>query len=165
MTLQIEYRPIASLRKYAHNAKKHDQTQIDQLRAVYRNMGFVNPVLVDAEGEVIAGHGRIEAAELEGFKELPTITLGHLSEAQKRAFRLAENKLQEGSAWDYATLAGEILRLQSNGFDMELTGFSPTQLKEITEGPEPEDTDTDEPEDSGPKTISCPKCGHTQARG
>ena len=102
---QIEYWPLAQLKPYARNAKTHDADQVARIAASMAEFGWTVPVLVAADGELIAGHGRVLAAAHLGLAEVPVIVLGHLTEAQRRAYRIADNKLTELGGWDDALLA------------------------------------------------------------
>ncbi len=106
--LKVELRPIASLKPYARNPRTHSARQLGQIADSIRQFGFTNPVLIDAVGEVIAGHGRIKGAKLLGMAQVPTIRLDQMSKAQKRAYVLADNKLAENAGWDRALLALEL---------------------------------------------------------
>lgn len=127
--LQVEYRYVDSLIPYARNARTHSDEQVAQIAASIQEFGFNNPVLVDGHKGVIAGHGRILAARKLNLSSVPVIELGHLSETQKRAFILAENKLTERGGWDSDLLSVELADLQDAGFDLELTGFDDSELK------------------------------------
>lgn len=127
--LQVEYRYVDSLIPYARNARTHSDEQVAQIAASIQEFGFNNPVLVDGQKGVIAGHGRILAARKLNLSSVPVIELGHLSETQKRAFILAENKLTERGGWDSELLSVELADLQEAGFDLELTGFDDSELK------------------------------------
>ena len=116
-------RPIASLIPYARNARTHSDTQVAQIAASIREFGFTNPVLVDADGGVIAGHGRLLAARKLGMTEVPTLELAHLTPAQRRAYVLADNRLALSAGWDEDLLRIELGDLQAEGFDLALTGF------------------------------------------
>jgi ParB-like chromosome segregation protein Spo0J len=122
--LEIEHRPVGSLRPYARNARQHSKAQIQQIADSIRQFGFTNPVLVSDDGEIIAGHGRVEAAKLLRMKTVPTVRLSHLSEAQRRAYMLADNKLALNAGWDQEILAIELQALIDLDFDVSLTGFS-----------------------------------------
>ena len=98
--LQVEERPISGLKPFPHNARTHTKKQINQIAASIREFGFTNPVLIDQTDVIIAGHGRVEAARLLGFDHVPTLRIGHLSEAQKRAYVIADNKLALNAGWD-----------------------------------------------------------------
>lgn len=114
---------IEALKPYERNAKKHGARQIEQLRASLREFGFVAPVLIDEEGNVLAGHGRLEAARAEGMTEVPCVRVSELSEAQRRAYILADNRLSELGDWDMDTLQFEMRELAGMEFDTSLTGF------------------------------------------
>ena len=121
-------RPIASLVPYARNARTHSDTQVTQIAASIREFGFTNPVLVDAEGGVIAGHGRLLAARKLGMTEVPTLELAHLTPTQRRAYVLADNKLALNAGWDTDMLRLELADLQLGGFDLGLTGFGDDEI-------------------------------------
>lgn len=123
-TCQVAERDIGTLRPYARNARTHSKKQIKQIAKSIERFGFTNPVLVSDEGEIIAGHGRVEAARLLGWKTVPTIALSHLSETERRAYVLADNKLALNAGWDKEILAIELQALVELDFDLELTGFS-----------------------------------------
>lgn len=125
---QLERRPISELVPYARNARTHSDAQIAQLRASIREFGFINPVLIDAAGNIIAGHGRVLAAQAEGMTEVPCVLVEHLSDAQRRAYILADNRLAEMSGWDGEMLAVELGEIQTSGLDLELTGFDSAAL-------------------------------------
>ena len=115
--------PVADLIPYTHNARTHSDAQVAQIAASIREFGFTNPILVDAERGVIAGHGRLLAARKLGMTEVPTLELAHLTAAQKRAYVLADNKLALNAGWDDDLLRIELGELQTDGFDLALTGF------------------------------------------
>jgi DNA modification methylase len=117
-------REITSLRRYPGNARTHSRKQLRQIAASIERFGFTNPVLVSDAGEIIAGHGRVEAAKLIGRKTVPTLALSNLSEADRRAYVLADNKLALNAGWDKEILAIELQALVDLDFDVELTGFS-----------------------------------------
>ena len=130
----IEQRPVLSLLPYAANARTHSDAQVAQIAASISEFGFVNPVLVDEGGEIIAGHGRVMAAKLLGMATVPTIERGGLSDAQRRALRLADNKLAMNSGWDEALLAAELTALSGMEFDLDLTGFDTSELDALIRG-------------------------------
>ena len=115
--------PVADLIPYARNARTHSDAQVAQIAASIREFGFTNPILVDAERGVIAGHGRLLAARKLGMTEVPTLELGHLTPAQRRAYVLADNRLALSAGWDEDLLRIELGELQADGFDLALTGF------------------------------------------
>ena len=139
---RIEMLHISVLTPYAANARTHSDAQIKQIEASILEFGFTNPVLVDSGGGIIAGHGRVMAAKNLGLDMIPTVRLSHLSEAQKRAYILADNKLAMNAGWDDAILSLELAGLDEIDFDLSLIGFSEEELsllldvggEELTEG-------------------------------
>jgi hypothetical protein len=131
-SLQIVYRPLDTLIPYIRNSRTHDDAQVAQIAASIREFGFTNPVLIDADGGLIAGHGRVLAARKLGLPEVPTIELGHLSETQRRAYVIADNKLALNAGWDEAMLALELQELDELGFDIDLTGFTQAEIEALT---------------------------------
>lgn len=125
---QIVERQITSLRPYARNARTHSKKQVRQIAASISRFGFTNPVLVADNGEIIAGHGRVEAAKQLGWQTVPTLSLSHLSDAERRAYVLADNKLALEAGWDKEILAIELQVLVELEFDVELTGFSLAEI-------------------------------------
>jgi DNA modification methylase len=121
--LQVEYRSVASLIPYANNARIHTKLQLKKLKRSIQKFGWTNPLLVDRAGNVLCGHGRLEAAIALGMEEVPTICIDHLSDAEKRGYVLADNALAEKSGWSKELLASELQGLIDLGFDVELTGF------------------------------------------
>lgn len=139
MTQRLEIRKISDLIPYEHNARTHSPSQIEQLRRSLREFGFVTPVLIDGAGNVIAGHGRIEAAKLEGIEDAPCVLVEHLTDAQRRAYILADNRLAEISDWDEVTRSAELLRLRDEGMDITLTGFGAADVMLTSTGEVNED--------------------------
>jgi hypothetical protein len=125
---EIEHRPVGALKPYAGNARRHSKTQVKQIADSITRFGFTNPVLISDEGQIIAGHGRVEAAKLLGQKTVPTLKLSHLSEAERRAYVLADNKLALNAGWDQELLAIELQALLDLDFDVTLTGFSVAEV-------------------------------------
>jgi DNA modification methylase len=135
--LAIEYRPLASLIPYARNARTHSDEQVAQIAASIKEFGWTNPVLVDGESGIIAGHGRVLAARQLGVDPVPCIELAGLSEAQRRAYILADNKLALNAGWDEALLRVELADLRGMAFDLSLIGFGEAEQAAIlnkTEG-------------------------------
>jgi len=128
MAKRIELWPLDRLLPYAANAREHSEEQINQIAASIIEFGFTNAILVDSADGIIAGHCRLAAARKVGLKEVPVVVLDHLSDAQRRAYILADNKLAEQGSWDEAALAAELQRLQEEVFDMGLIGFSDEEL-------------------------------------
>jgi DNA modification methylase len=125
---RIEHTPIIRLTPYKNNARTHSKKQVRQIANSIKRFGFVNPVLVDDAGQIIAGHGRVEAAKLIGLATVPVIRLSHLSETEKRAYILADNRLAEKAGWDRETLAIELQGLIDLNFDVEITGFATPEI-------------------------------------
>ncbi|MDA8227036.1 MAG: site-specific DNA-methyltransferase [Desulfitobacterium hafniense] len=135
-TERFEKVNIDKLVPYARNARTHSKEQILQLRASLREFGFVNPVIVDKDYNVIAGHGRIMAAKEEGITEVPCVFAEHLTEAQKRAYIIADNRLALNAGWDAEMLSVEIADLQGSDFDIKLLGFDDAELNKLLGGME-----------------------------
>jgi DNA modification methylase len=140
----LEFVPVENLIPYARNSRTHSDAQVAQIAASIKEFGFTNPVLIDEADGIIAGHGRLLAARKLGMAEVPCLRLGYLSEIQKRAYVIADNKLALNSGWDDEMLALEFSELADLGFDLDLTGFSPEEIdgltpKQIEEGLTDED--------------------------
>lgn len=129
--MEIKYKKIGELTPYTNNARTHSDEQVDQIVASIKEFGFTNPLLIDENGEIIAGHGRLAAAKKLNMDEVPTIELKGLTEAQKRAYVIADNKLALNAGWDEELLKVELEALQNLDFDLELTGFSEDEIKEL----------------------------------
>jgi DNA modification methylase len=151
---QLVEREIASLRPYSRNARTHSRKQLKQIADSIEHFGFTNPVLVSDDGEIVAGHGRVEAARLLGRTTVPTLALSHLSEAQRRAYVLADNKLALSAGWDREILAIELQALVDLEFDVELTGFSLAEIDLVLdEAGEADPSGSDAVEDVVPDTV------------
>src|ERR1041384_7988270 len=131
--MNVEYTLVRELRPYPNNARTHSKRQIKQIARSIKRFGFNNPVLIDDDGQIIAGHGRVEAAKLNGMDAVPTLRLSHLSEADKRAYILADNKLAENAGWDKEIVAIELQGLVDLDFDFEAIGFENAQIDGILE--------------------------------
>ena len=129
---QIEALPVTSLVPYAKNSRTHSDEQVAQVAASIKEFGFTNPILVDGDNVLIAGHGRLLAAQRLGLNEVPCIRLSHLTESQKRAYVIADNKLAMNAGWDDDLLMLEIGDLKDDGFDLSLTGFSEEELAQLS---------------------------------
>jgi hypothetical protein len=134
--LAVTYRPVSALLPDPRNARRHPKRQVQHIVASIRQFGFVNPILTDPEGRIIAGHGRLMAAKAMGLAEVPTIQIPGLSEVQKRALRLADNKIALGAGWDLDILKSELAELGSMDlcFDLSVTGFSTGEMDVILDG-------------------------------
>jgi hypothetical protein len=138
--LRVEMLPVASLVPYAGNARQHPREQVAQIAASIGEFGFTVPVLVDDAGVLVAGHGRVLAARALGMDAVPAIRLAHLTEAQARAYRLADNQLALISTWDEALLAAELRALRTEEFDLGLIGFDGVTLDRLLGESAPEVT-------------------------
>ena len=141
MPRHIKIWPTAKLRPYDRNARTHSDEQVAQIAASIREFGFLNPILVEAGGGVIAGHGRLLAARLLGMEEVPVVVLNHLSDTQRRAYIIADNKLAMNAGWNLELLAQEVRDLEREDFDIDLIGFSEAEMAELLatgEAPTPE---------------------------
>jgi ParB-like chromosome segregation protein Spo0J len=127
----IEPMAVARLRPSACNARTHSKRQVRQIAGSIARFGFTNPILIDGDNHVIAGHGRLEAAKLLGLKHVPTLRLCGLDATQRRAYALADNKLALNSGWDRAALAIELQALVDVEFDAEVTGFSCAEIEVV----------------------------------
>jgi len=160
--LEIEYRKTGDLIPYVNNSRTHSDEQIMQVAASIKEFGFTNPILLDDGGGIIAGHGRLQAAKKLSLAEVPTITLSGLSEAQKKAYVIADNKLALNAGWDDELLAIELKGLQDDNFDLGLLGFDIDELALLLDnvsfgaGGEEDQGKLDELD---PKYIDCPHCG------
>lgn len=133
MANRIEVWPIDKLVPYERNARTHSPEQVSQLAASIVEFGFVNPILVDTEAGVIAGHGRLAAAKDLGLDEVPVVVLDHLSPTQRKAYVIADNQLAQNAGWDMSLLQQEVAGLQLQDFDLGLLGFDDDTLQEITD--------------------------------
>ena len=127
----IEMLPVDALVPYARNSRTHSPEQVAQVAASIREFGFTNPVLIDAQGGIIAGHGRVMASRQLGLAEVPCLRLSHLSDAQKRAYIIADNKLALNAGWDDELLALEMKELGEMDFDLGLTGFGTDEIDQL----------------------------------
>ena len=153
-TLQIHYRPIDSLIPYARNAKQHSDAQVAQIAASIREFGWGAPILVDGQNNVIAGHGRLLAARKLGMTDVPVVPLEHLTDTQRRALILADNKIGENASWEDELLGIELAELKEAGFDLGLTGFSPEEWEALIAGENTTDGLTDD--DAVPEVTETP---------
>lgn len=155
MKLQVKYRALGELIPYVRNSRTHSDTQVAQIAASIKEFGFTNPVLVDGDNGIIAGHGRVMAARTLGLKEVPTIELAHLTEAQRRAYVIADNKLAENAGWDMDLLKIEVADLDAMNFDLTLLGFDTDVLAGLLVNSTPEgQTDPDDIPDAPADPVS-----------
>lgn len=167
---QLLMLPIDELIPYPNNARVHNKKQIAQIRASLREFGFVTPVLIDFDNNIIAGHGRVEAARAEGMTEIPCVLVSSLTEAQRKAYILADNRLNETGTWEPETLKVEMAGLKALHFDTSVIGFDKKAFQEIhvdayTRAAPGEGTaeEAEAPSEGRPQakhTVRCPHCGH-----
>jgi len=139
MQLNITYRKVEDLIPYVNNSRKHSDQQVAQIAASIKEFGWTNPILVDKDKGIIAGHGRLMAARKLKMDDVPTIELSHLSEAQKKALVIADNKLTLNADWDTQILSLELSELQDIGFDLDILGFDSIELAKLFDVIEPDD--------------------------
>lgn len=161
-TPKIEMLAVEHLIPYANNSRTHSDAQIAQIAASIKEFGFTNPVLIDGEGGIIAGHGRVLAARKLSMAEVPCIRLGYLTDTQRRAYIIADNKLALNAGWDDELLALEFEELKLEGFDLELTGFTMNEVSLLSgEGVDfAPGTEDDQGKLDEKAPIICPACGH-----
>jgi DNA modification methylase len=152
---RIETVPPGSLSPYANNPRTHSKKQVRQIAKSIERFGFTNPILIDGTGGVIAGHGRLEAAKLLGLAEVPVLRIEHMSDAEKRAYVIADNRLAENAGWDRDLLAIELGALLEIDFDITITGFATPEIDLILREAE-DDRATDQDDDIPPVDTSAP---------
>lgn len=162
---QIERRPIGSLIPYARNSRTHSDAQIQQLAASMREWGWTNPVLVDEAGGIIAGHGRVLAAQRLQISEVPVIVASGWTDAQKRAYVIADNKLALNAGWDADVLADELASLRDGGFDLDLVGFDADELDGLLGDDDESDGLTDPDETPEPPAQPITRTGDVWVMG
>ncbi len=151
---EVEARPLAELLPYAANARVHSAEQVQQIAASITEYGFVNPVIVDEKGEIIAGHGRVMAARRLNLATVPVIVRPGLTDLQKRGLRLADNKIALNSAWDETMLAKELAALGQESFNLGLTGFKQNEIEDLMAFAEDQAGDADGGQANGvPKSM------------
>jgi ParB-like chromosome segregation protein Spo0J len=156
--MKIEHLKTSDLIPYARNAKKHDASQVAKLAGSIREFGFNNPVLIDKDNGIIAGHGRVLAAQSLALESVPCIRLGHLTDTQRRAYILADNRLAEiGGGWDEEMLKLELADLAALDVDVAEIGFDETPLPKINFEPGTE-ADQGKLDQLEPKIVKCPHC-------
>jgi len=166
----LEQIATADLIPYARNARTHSETQVAQIAGSIQEFGFCNPVLIDADNGIIAGHGRVLAAQRLKLEAVPCLRLSHLTDAQKRAYVLADNRIALSSGWDEEMLANELSDLHADEFDMSLLGFDVDELAKLLafEG-QPNEPDAPEDFKEVDENIQtdheCPKCGYKFSGG
>ena len=144
MKHKLEYLPVTKLTAYETNSRTHSDEQINQIAASINEFGFTNPVLIDLDNTIIAGHGRVQAAKQIGMDEVPCLRLSHLTEAQRKAYVIADNKLALNAGWDDELLRQEIAELKDMDFDIDLLGFDLDELNLLMDEPDESEGLTDE---------------------
>jgi ParB-like chromosome segregation protein Spo0J len=163
--ITIEYVRVDDVVKYQRNSRTHSAAQVEQIKKSIQEFGFTNPVIFDENNVLIAGHGRIEAATQLKLEKVPGIRLVGLSEVQKKALRIADNKLPLNAGWDEEQLKLEIIDLQAEDFHLDLLGFTPDELEFYTQDIdidgffEEVESEAEAKEEEEPKKIKCPHCG------
>lgn len=161
--LNIEYVKTKNLIPYVNNSRTHSDQQIQQVAASIKEFGFTNPILTDEENGIIAGHGRLMAAQVLGLDEVPTITLKGLSESQKKAYVIADNQLALNSGWDLDKLKLELNQLENLNFNLDLIGFEGNELSNLlgfgADFSPASEEDQGQLDELDPKYICCPNCG------
>ena len=143
-TTEMQLIPLGKLVPYVNNARTHSPEQLTKLRSSLREFGFINPVIIDRDFNVIAGHGRIAAAKEEGITEVPCVFVDYLTEAQKKAYILADNRMALDAGWDEELLRIEIESLQGADFDVSLTGFGEDEIADLFAGDGEKDVKDDD---------------------
>jgi ParB family chromosome partitioning protein len=161
--MKIVQKAVDKLIPYINNSRTHSDEQVAQIAASIKEFGWTNPILVDGENGIIAGHGRLMAARKLGYTEVPTIELKDLTETQRKAYIIADNRLALNAGWDNEMLTIELNDLLADGFALEMLGFDPTEMQNlINGGPDFEPATEDEQgklDQLDPKWIACPHCG------
>lgn len=160
----IEWKQTGELIPYSNNSRTHSEKQVQQVAVSIKEFGFTNPILIDEDNGIIAGHGRLQAAQLLGMDKVPTIALEGFTEAQRKAYVIADNQLAMNAGWDLDALKVEVDRLTELDFDLDLLGFDDDVLADLINTIEPNfDPATEEEQgqldELDPKWIDCPHCG------
>ena len=159
---QVTRRPLADLIPYARNARTHSPAQVAKIAASIREFGWTMPALIAEDGTLMAGHGRLLAAQQLGLEDIPVMVAAGWSEAQRRAYVIADNKLSLDAGWDIPMLNLELEDLKLDGFDLNLTGFDADEILGMLENPNFEPATADEQgklDELAPQMVSCPHCG------
>ena len=162
MEIEVKYRKVEDLIPYVNNSRKHSDEQVAQIASSIKEFGWTNPILIDGTNSIIAGHGRLMAARKLKMEEVPTIELSHLTDTQRKALVIADNKLALNADWDTTLLTIELDELLKDGFALDILGFNEQEIKTIMSDV---NFDAGSEEDQGkldqldPKWICCPHCG------
>lgn len=158
--LEVVYLKTADLIPYARNSRTHSDEQVAQIAGSIKEFGFTNPILIDEENGIIAGHGRVKAAGLLKLPDVPTITLAGLTKGQRKAYIIADNKLALNAGWDSQLLTLELQELKSLDFDLGLTGFSASELESFFVPDFEPVNENEQGKLDEKKPMTCPDCGH-----
>ena len=160
--MEIVYKKVNELIPYINNSRTHSEEQVNQICASINEFGFTNPLLIDEKDSIIAGHGRLMASKKLGMEEVPCIVLEGLTEAQKKAYIIADNKMALNAGWDFNLLSLELENLKELDFNLELTGFSVDEIDGLLNTNEDiEDNDYEEQDlkENNTQLHKCPECG------
>lgn len=160
--MKITPKKVTELIPYVNNSRTHSDEQVAQIAASIKEFGWTNPILVDGDNGIIAGHGRLLAARKLGHKEVPTIELKDLTETQKKAYIIADNRLALNAGWDNEILTIELNDLLADGFAMDLLGFDSEEINKLLDEPDFQPATEEEQgklDKLDPKWIACPHCG------
>lgn len=162
--MEIKNKLLKDLNRHPNNARLHDDQQLRQIASSIKEFGFTNPVLIDETNTILAGHGRVAAAQTIELKEIPTITLSHLTESQKIAYVLADNQLALNATWNLDALNKELSKLVDVDYNMNIIGFDETYLNDILQREEINfeagiEDDQGQLDELDPKYVDCPHCG------
>lgn len=158
--LTVEILHIDKLIPYCRNSREHSDEQVAQIAASMKEFGFVNPVLIDEAGTIIAGHGRVLAARKLKIIDIPCIRLSHLSDTQKRAYVIVDNQLGLNATWNWDMLSVEVEELMEAGYGGNCLGFTDEQLMELIGTPNPPPEDSGSGDEKEEKQVTCPRCKH-----
>jgi len=153
---------VDKLIPYVNNSRKHSDAQVAQIAASIKEFGWTNPILVDGDQGIIAGHGRLMAARKLGMKEVPVIELAHLTDTQRKALIIADNKLAMNAEWDTDLLTVELNELLADGFALNILGFNNDEISKLLDEPDFQPATEEEQgklDELDPKWIVCPHCG------
>lgn len=159
---KVERRPVSKLVPYARNSRTHSDAQVAQIAASIKEWGWTTPILIDPNGGIIAGHGRVLAAQKLGITEVPCMVADGWTEAQRKAYVIADNKLAINSDWDMDLLKVEMQEIDALGFDLTLTGFDVGEMTAIFDEPDfapGTEDDQGKLDELSPKIATCPHCG------
>jgi len=160
--IEIIEKSVTELIPYVKNSRTHSDEQVAQIAASIKEFGWTNPILIDGDNGIIAGHGRLMAARKLGYEVVPTIELKDLTETQKKAYIIADNRLALSAGWDNQMLTIEINDLLADGFALDILGFDTEELQKLLDKPDFEPATEDEQgklDELDPKWIACPHCG------